>query len=339
MNKETYDEYISNYYLTQCAVGDYDNIAFGMKEEIDESDPALEDGPWPRDDETKARLLSYAPKRLLDQNGFGNIDWIQGVTDLHLAYDIDNLIIAGCNGEFFVWESTQEFQPVAEPEDDYTRGSYAAAFIDGNIYITGHLRKVFKRVGVNQWVDLTDEADHPDMFADLRALKKPGGGYPNAEAGFQAIAGFNSRDIYAGGSYGDLWHFDGSHWQRIDFPSSCAINSLCCAPDGFVYATCKHIGVFKGRGDRWQEIPNSGGPGYNSCAWFEGLLYLGCDYKLMVYDGSKLSRYQFPKDGPQQHSFKGVASSSDALVSFGPYQALLYDGQNWKEIVGRPELE
>ena len=47
---------------------------------------------------------------------------------------------------------------------------------------------------------------------------------------------------------------------------------------------------------------------------------------------------KFPEGGHKQSSFGWVTACDEALLSYGNYQALTFDGETWTEIVNRPIL-
>jgi hypothetical protein len=46
--------------------------------------------------------------------------------------------------------------------------------------------------------------------------------------------------------------------------------------------------------------------------------------------------YDFLEDDPVQYSTLGVKSGSGALVAYGPYQTLVFDGNSWIEVIANP---
>jgi len=83
--------------------------------------------------------------------------------------------------------------------------------IDGWLYACGHGRALGKRLDKGSWQSLT-----------------VGGGLPGSGSGFEDFDGFSEQDIYAAGGEGDVWHFDGTDWTQIPFPSQMAVSAVCC---------------------------------------------------------------------------------------------------------------
>jgi hypothetical protein len=332
-----YKKYIDGNIITHASVANLRNIAFGLKEvQYDEGDTR------PAEDRATA-VLSYAPDRLQKQGGFGRIRWGSGVDNIFVSYDSINEGIIYCDTIFNTFEAKDPegtIYPVSpKPDrDDYTRLSQNIKYIDGEAYIVGILRKVFKRTGVFEWIDLTDPNKHPHLFEELAKHKEKRGNYLGIDTGFSAIDGFSSNDIYAAGDNGDAWHYDGNTWHRLDIPGNFDIKTVTCGGDGNVYFAGYTGGIIKGTIDHWTNIDERGGMVINETAWFQDKLYLSDERDLYTLEGDVLKPYKYPKGGPQQYSFRGVAASKDALVAYGSYQALVFDGERWEEIIGSPAL-
>lgn len=337
MKPELFNEYISGKSILHCAIVDHKNMIFSLKEvQNDESDRRTMR-------ERASIILSYSPERLKTQDGYGHLGWSTGHSQLYLAYNDLSEGILACDTDFYVYESkggSKKLLPVIPKteQDDYTRLSKNITFIDGEAYIVGHLRKVFKRTGIFEWIDLTDSNKHPNVFEELAALKAKQGNYGGCNAGFSAIDGFRKNDIYAAGRGGDAWHYDGNTWRRLDLPGNFDIKTVTCGGDGNVYFAGYTGGVIKGTIDHWTNIDERGGKVINESAWFQGKLYLSDEQYLYTLEGDELKPYRYPKGGPQQYSFRGVAASKDALVAYGSYQALVFDGERWEEVIGTPAL-
>ena len=215
---------------------------------------------------------------------------------------------------------------------------HCARNIGGDIYFAGTPRKLFKRTGPDQWIDLTNESAHPHLFEDINATKQKQGNLRGLPMGFHAIDGFTGNDIYAGGRGGDLWHWLDGQWQRMNLPGNPNISAIACGGDGQVYIGSEYGPHYVGRhdanqGEHWQKLGQGDGPGVSSLAWFDGKLWLGSPHGLYLYDGTEINRYDFPD---KRHSVVGdvqVSACDEALLVYNDHSAVVNDKQSWNTIV------
>jgi hypothetical protein len=337
MKRSAYEKFIIGKEITDCSVLNNKCIVFAVKEV-----QASEDDTRPSEDRSSTFLM-FNPEKYKHKDSFGFIRWDEGIDNLFVTIGNNTESPIYCDTIYNTFEPNVDpktFHPVLprDGQDDYTRLSQNIKYIDGEAYITGHLRKVFKRTGIFEWIDITDPKEHPNLFEELAALKARQGHYGGCRAGFSAIDGFSNADIYAAGRDGDAWHYDGKVWRSLDLPGNFDIKTITCGSDGNVYFAGYTGGIIKGTIDHWTNIDERGGKVINETAWFQGKLYLSDERNLFTLEEDKLVPYEYPGNGPQQYSFYGVASSQDALVAYGPHQALVFDGQGWEEIIGSPAL-
>jgi hypothetical protein len=234
----------------------------------------------------------------------------------------------------------KELPPPENLNDAMLVGTWGVKKIETEIYLFGRFRKLYIRTGLQQWQDLTYEAEHPNLHAEIRKRKKQKKSMIGIAAGFLAVDGFSKIDIYGGGNGSDLWHYDGVRWQRLDPPGNFNVKTILCALDGFVYAAGALGSIIKGRydkthGEKWETLDSPINEIIHSLAWFKGKVYIGVEYGLYTIDKEgKVEEYRFPDGGPQQYSFRNVTSCEEALLSYGTDQALVFDGTEWEHIVG-----
>ena len=119
--------------------------------------------------------------------------------------------------------------------------------------------------------------------------------------GFDAYA---LDDIYVGGIDG-LYHFDGTSWEKTKQPDG-VVSAVCCAPDGFVYATTFEVGkfeLFKGRDGEWEKIfedrsEDSHANPLHDLVWHDGMLWASSWSELWVWKDGKSVKRRFPYNGP-----------------------------------------
>jgi hypothetical protein len=131
--------------------------------------------------------------------------------------------------------------------------------IAGQAYAVGTRRAVYRRESPGVW-DCIDDGTYTES---------------DFEAGFNAIDGYGSDELYAVGERGEIWQYDGAAWTAIASPTDQALNTVTCAPDGTVYAAGAKGVIVSGRGARWtvvEAVPV--GLEFWGSAWYDGSLHL-----------------------------------------------------------------
>jgi hypothetical protein len=151
------------------------------------------------------------------------------------------------------------------------------------------------------------------------------------------MSAFSENDMYAAGGQGDLWHYNGTKWRQLPFPSNELLHTICCAGDGNVYITGQNGSLWVGREDRWKKLADGElSLPFKDSEWFAGKLYCGSDYGLWV----KHEKGQLLPLRDADESVNGdIAMSSgridispdgSLMLTAGPMGASLYDGKKWQ---------
>lgn len=192
--------------------------------------------------------------------------------------------------------------------------------VQGRLYGCGDPRSMFKRVDRNQWTE-------------IGPLPPDGRG----EIGFRDFDVFSESDIYAAGGRGDVWHYDGSAWNRIAFPSNMWIESVCCGQDGFVYIGAQSGNVFRGRANQWKHIHqgDSSLP-FKDMVWFGDRVYATNDYGLWEIQGETVT----PSAQPIEitNCCGNLSVGDGVMLLAGAYGAALHDGKAWTRLFSLFEL-
>jgi len=344
---------LDGYSITNAVISNKDRVTFVLKHDGGEGFIGLRE-------ELETDVILYNPKFHAEKKGVKATFWKQGISQAWLSYAGDETrpTVVWSSGVYNLefnsdtgWESTG-WQELAEPDNSGAKENPAelrrvqgCKNIDGEVYMYGRFRKLYKRIGKQQYQDLTYERTHPNLYSDIYQMRKKNKKLPSGlMMGFNAVDGFNKHDIYGCGDRGDFWHYNGQKWKTLDAPANFDMESIVCAADGNVYVAGALGNIIKGRYDsktgkeHWKSIKtNISGTDtrINSLAWFKGKLYLGTDWALYSLDeNEKFEKVIFPEGGFEQYSFANVASCDEALLSYGVKQALIFDGESWDEIVG-----
>ena len=344
--KERFNSLLGGYAIIHANIKSKTRIAFIIK------DIGGEKGYLKDASELATDFVLYNPNIRADKHGVVALGWKQGVRKAWVTMlgDENNPIIL-CNDLTFTYEYPSDYHldkkigwsklpnPI-NTKKAMIRGILGCKVIDNEAYMFGKFRKLYKRIGIQVWKDISYEDEHPQLHADLEQYKKQKVHLRDVGIGFHAIDGFNKNDIYACGDGGDCWHYNGKVWRRLDLPVSTDLTSILCANDGYVYIGLTHGDIIKGRYkkesniENWEILKGEGGA-TNTLAWFQDKVYIGSDLGIYTINSqSNIEQYQFSEKGWHQYSFKHVASCDEALLSYGTDQALIFDGKDWEEIVG-----
>lgn len=157
------------------------------------------------------------------------------------------------------------------------------------------------------------------------------------ELGFSDFDAFSESDIYAAGGQGDVWHYDGSAWSQVAFPSNMWIRSVCCGQDGFVYIGAQSGSVFRGRGNEWKLIHRGDlSLPFKDMVWFNDRVYATNDYGLWEIQGESLTRIDEPIE--ITNCAGNLSVGDGVMLMAGAYGAALHDGQRWTRLFSLIEM-
>lgn len=346
MKKQDYNHHIKGYSISHCCIVNSDFFAF-IAQEVPDTAIGISDDDY-----------DYATRLISLKNGIvKSATWESG-------FKYPKLIHTGDNGYLIIsWEGrAKETRDTPNKFPQYTLDTpeFQGEFnntgitinqfmeIDNEIYAIGTHHKLLKRTGKKTWIDLTSEKKHPQLFKLIQSIqnKEYKGDFENSlhlTSSFHSVDGFNNKDIYAVGWGGDIWHYNSEKWQKLDAPSNEDFHRVICGDDGFVYIISTWGTILKLHYDAtthketWKKISQdvaSKDHGFEDATWFNDKLYLSNSWGLFIMENEVVKRVDFTDQGKNaQTSFKNVTSGHGVLVSYGPHNAVLYDGEKWKSII------
>ncbi len=189
--------------------------------------------------------------------------------------------------------------------------------IDGQTYSVGGGRSLYKRVEVGKWVPFQD---------GLPTVKSS-----NA-LGFRDLDAFSQSSMYAVGGHGDVWHYDGTQWRQMGFPSNVQLATVTCAGDGNVYISGEGGSLWVGEKSTWKSIyQGTSSILWNDVLWFQDRLWLSSDYQFRQWNGKQLVAVEYEGDAVP---IRGHMDAFDGLLAIAsPDSVKSFDGQAWADLV------
>ncbi len=202
----------------------------------------------------------------------------------------------------------------SQPESNEPRyGSLrAVSEIGGKAYAVGLRGMVYQLDELSMWTRIDDDLSR--------------------EFNIQAIHGFNGYDIYAAGFSGQLWHFNGENWRKLQLPTNLNLTTVKCSGDGVVYIG-GHKGILIcGRDDKW-EVVDHGQTMKDiwSLEWFEGKIYLSTMSNIFRLNNNRLEVVDFGDDTPK--TCYHLSAAKDVMWSIGGKDVMSFNGIDWTRIV------
>ena len=319
--KDNFEMLTKNYIPVDCAIRSKDRLAFVFVD--------------PAPDENEARKSRFVFFNLAKP--VGNNFFMKAYSGFDFprvaATPVRNMdtVVLDINGYVYSYEEDLEDE-LPDDVDDSRPVPECIERIGEHLYAVGRVRRMYRRDGVNQWTDMTEDLPLPEGYQEM------GGEFVNFE--WKDVSGFSESDIYAVGGLGDVWHFNGTDWRQCDFPSNELLNNVCCAADGKVYIGGNLGRLWVGKDDAWECVSeHKFTMAWKDIAYFQKTLYLGSDYGLWVYKGGAIELADVPAQ-VQLCAGSGVDVNfeGDLMLVAGQNGASMFDGQTWEVLFDRAEL-
>jgi hypothetical protein len=146
------------------------------------------------------------------------------------------------------------------------------------------------------------------------------------------IDGTSPDDIYAVGTGGLIFHYDGKKWSKIDSPTNKHLTRVRCVSKNEVYA-CGYSGtVIRGKGNTWEDISTKDiMDNYYGIEAFGNSIYLARNSGLLRFSGRE---FELVDIGSKKNAtFHRLHANDDVLWSFGTDDLFWFDGEKWTEVI------
>jgi hypothetical protein len=223
----------------------------------------------------------------------------------------EKMVAIGENGEVLTFVGGKRTEEKITPPPSVLRG---IGVVDGLPVACGMKRQVYRRTGDNAWTV-------------MNAPPPPDG----ENAGFEAIAGYSGKEMYAVGWKGEIWEWDGSQWLKREGPTNLILTGVCCADDGNVYICGQHGTLIRGRHDAWDTVDlGDFTRDLWDIHWFDGKVYLATVTDLYTYSAAGLAPVDFGPDPPA--TCYRLTSAEGVLWSVGASDIFSFDGGQWTRV-------
>lgn len=189
--------------------------------------------------------------------------------------------------------------------------------IGGQLYICGYGGQVYRREA-NGWIHIDGGVlvSNPDARS-VDLLDIDGSGPDN---------------IYAVGTGGRIFHYDGRHWRSLDSPTNAHLTRVRCISSGELYVCGFQGTFFRGYGKAWQNLgtPELADNLYGLEA-FQDCIYLARNSGLLRWSGESLSPVDMGIS--KVATFHRLHANDGVLWSFGTDNLFCFDGSRWTELV------
>jgi hypothetical protein len=326
-DKQSWKKYAADFTIFDCAYGYEDRYIFLMYEK--------QESPH-RDPLPRTRYLVVRTERPMDTRfyfmEFGDFEFARVSYGKSPETEFVSVDIGGKVYAYNPPRSAQESNhPNRHSGSDLLGVVTQVVRIGESIYTVGSPRRMHKRSEVNRWQDISADLKLP------KDVDAPGKGLTYM---WQSAAGFSENDIYAVGGEGDVFHFDGKQWRKLDFPSNELLFNVCCASDGNVYIGGNMGSLYVGRGDSWKKLTSGNqSVAWKDIAWFNNKLWCGSDYGLWELKKDQLLRADVPADVQLTSGAIDISPDGKYMLTAGPDGASLFDGKKWQVLFSRHDLE
>lgn len=317
LSRNGWESSVKGWIIVDAAVRQQDVVCLLLREKTDYKKASMM-----FDHEIRSRLVSISlsrPRNTPQQSHQGLIDCnmpVLGVERIPGRQSLGIVAAKNLDGDVLAMGGNvnDPLEQIAKGQSPFTN---RLKCINGYTYAVCSGRKIYKRIQPGKW----------ELFAALPELSEQ-----QYTMGFDDLDAFSEKDMYAVGGCGDSWHFDGTNWKQLGFPTNEQLGTVTCAPDGQVYVSSEGGTLWLGRNESWKRI-YSGGSSilWNDAIWFDGKLWLASDYQLRVWNRKELCTVE--NNGKSIYAYGHMDAYDGLLVVAGPEFVYCFDGTSWRYLV------
>jgi len=188
--------------------------------------------------------------------------------------------------------------------------------VGNSIYTCGMARQVYRRASPDRW------------------LRFDSGLRTGETTGLKSINGFSETEIYAVGFRGEIWTYDGKAWTQEPGITNLTLQKVLCAHDLQVYICGAEGVIITGRSGRWQAVEQDlTTETFWDMTEFRNSIFLSGQSGLFRLESdNRLSRVDMRL--PHRTTTSRIDANEEVLWSVGREHLIVYDGENWSEVVG-----
>jgi len=306
-----YENCLSGFNIIDCSVRDRNVFYFVAREDYnmwpeDKWNP--EEEPFPGEGHVIKNIIPYFRKKpeskKWSRNQLRGHDlFISGVASKpksqHVAVSHSLEVRVTGSGE-----SISEKIPDRDEGGPLRGGISKLRTIDGWAYLCGGNNSVARREGPDNWRSYSQDIPDPERHDHLHNM-------------FEDIDGFGEDDIYCVGNEGQVFHYNGTVWQQLDFPSNIDLDTVCCGGDGYVYVSGFKGITYKGRMNEWRKISEKvTSLPFKDMVWYENQVWCTNDHSVWLISDDKLEKADLPEG---VGAYAGNLSVGDGVLLLAGY--------------------
>ncbi|WP_155274256.1 hypothetical protein [Pseudomonas chlororaphis] len=320
-----FSKQLLGYNIVDCVVRSRDKFYFLAREDYTQWTDWEDVGRYPDDTALTLRVISdfsFKPKD--SQWGHATLTGFDIANAAVSLKPKEQLVVSSISGQIYAVGSGE-----AGMEDSILKQTRGGVFklktISDKLYAAGGQRTVGFREQKNNW-HWHSESIPFNKEQDSRI------------SGFDDLDGFDQDDMYAVGGMGDVWHFNGGLWRRVDFPSNLYLETVCCGGDGRVYISGYEGHTFVGRGDTWKKVKTKEhiSLAFKDMVWYEDRVWCTNDSGVWWIVGDKLVKADIPAFA--QISAGYLSARDGVLLLAGFYGAAYLENGQWHQIFSYGEM-
>jgi hypothetical protein len=189
--------------------------------------------------------------------------------------------------------------------------------IDKKWYIVGGHHQIYVEEG-EAWRSIDEGVYIPGEKGEARILL--------------SIHGLKKSSIYAVGTNGVIFHYDGRKWTEMDSPTNVGLQRVLCVGNDEVYLCGDANGLYRGNEKQWLPLTEADDAvTFWDMTLFRNQVYVCTKKQLFVIRGDSLEEVKIPLKGPL--GFYRMDADEDELWTCGNDCLLQYDGKSWTQHV------